>query len=116
MIFTPQDFEVFSKAIHHWVEKLHLQQWRIHIKHSPIQNYAETHYNCTSHQVTFILTTGVEELHLMPYTIEELAKHEVLHLLLSEWGWVVAQCKNDYDQVAVGKEHAIINTLMEVIS
>lgn len=115
--FSDADFQCFSQAVCHWIERLGITEWMFTIEHDQIGDgiSANVSSNPKSKTALFRLSKMVEYDYDIGMSVAELALHEVLHLLFSDFGWVIAQAKDDYAEVVISHEHEIIHRLMRVI-
>lgn len=116
-IFTEKAFENFSKGIDEWMGRFGMSEWDYSICHEQIgdRKMACTEYNSVTKKALFQLTKSVEFDFGLETDMRKLALHEVLHLALSDYGWTIAQAKTDLDDLALGREHELINRLMRVL-
>lgn len=86
MKISKKDFELFKTECQKWVQKLGLTDWNITFRHRPLINaQAHTQYDCNASSACFSLRTECDKPEKEAFTssIEDSAKHEVLHLLLA---------------------------------
>ena len=115
--FTPADFERFTTKVQSFVSDMGLTEWSLQITHEQIGDRvaAQTSYNTFSKNALIRLTINIEGDFGFVTDVERLAIHEVLHLLLADWGETVAKMQNANHDLAVAQEHAVINRLMSII-
>jgi hypothetical protein len=94
-----------------------LTEGEVAIEHRQIGDrvQANASYDIPAKQALIRLTKSAEGDYGMQSDMKALALHEVLHLLFSDFCWVAAKAKDDYDEVVLSHEHAIINRLLRVI-
>ena len=114
--YSSHDFERFQHLIERYLHMLDLQPWKAHSIQQQIENHAESHYSVSNRQALFKLTHRLDDPNAIPYTLEDLALHEVLHIFLGEYAYALSQCKDEYDTITLGREHSIINTLVRIIN
>lgn len=115
--FSDADFQCFSQAVRHWIEQLGLTEWAFSIEHDQIGDGVSASVSCNpkSKAAPFRLTRAIEYDYGVTLDLRKLALHEVLHMLFYDFGWVIAQAKDDYADVVISHEHEIIHRLMRVI-
>lgn len=115
--FTPSDFERFTAKVQSLVSDMGLTEWNLQITHEQIGDRvtAQTSYNTVSKAALIRLTINTEGDFGLVTDVERLAIHEVLHLLLADWGETVAKMQNTNHDLAVAQEHAVLNKLMRII-
>jgi len=115
--FTPSDFKHFAAKVQWLVSKMGLTEWHLSIAHEQIGGgvAAQTQYNTVSKNASIRLTINVEGDFGFITDVEQLAIHEVLHLVLADWGETIAKMQNANHDLAVAQEHAVLNRLMRII-
>lgn len=115
--YTPADFERFTAKVQSLVSDMGLTDWNLQITHEQIGDRvaARTCYDTVSKTASIRLTINIEGDFGLVTNVERLAIHEVLHLLLADWGETVAKMQNANHDLAVAQEHALINRLMRII-
>lgn len=115
--FSDDDFKKFANSVRYWIKELGLTEWLFTIEHDQIGDgvSANVSSNPKAKTALFRLSKIVEYDYSNGMDIAELALHEVLHLLFSDFGWVIAQAKDDYADVVISHEHEMIHRLMRVI-
>lgn len=99
------------------MEKLGLTEWLFTIEHDQIGDGSSANIsnNPKTKTALFRLSKFIEYDYSVGLDISGLALHEVLHLLLADFGWVIAQAKDEYAEVVISHEHDIIHRLMRVM-
>jgi hypothetical protein len=115
--FTALDFEKFETKVHSLINDVGLTEWHLSITHEQIGSgvAAQTQYNTVSKNASIRLTINAEGDFGFVTDVEQLAIHEVLHLVLADWGETVAKMQNANHDLAVAQEHAVLNRLMRII-
>lgn len=116
--YTPADFQRFRTKVQSLVSDIGLTEWNLQITHEQIGDRvaARTSYDTVSKIASIKLTINIECNFGDTTNVELLAIHEVLHLLLADWGETVAKMQNANHALAVAQEHAVINRLMRIIN
>ncbi len=116
---SKKDFLLFKKECQRWIEKLGLSEWECHYYHKKIDKGvgADTCVDVEASKVVFRLNaeTGYpREESEFQGTIEQTAKHEVMHLLL---GPLSEKAKYRYVRHAEleSAEHGIVMRLMKAL-
>lgn len=86
---TKQDFELFKKECHQWIDKLELNNWKIYFEwggNTP-NTYSTIFTKQDSYVGTIYFTKDWEMTGVISILdgIKETAKHEIIHLLLSRF-------------------------------
>jgi hypothetical protein len=112
--FTDKDFRKFNNRIVYWINKLGITGWRVETKHEQIGDgvNAQCIYNMTSRNVLFRLTKNTEGDYGFEVDLDNLALHEVLHLLVSD---LVYAAGKDDEGLLVSVEHSLLHKLMAVL-
>jgi len=115
--FTPSDFKHFAAKVQWLVSKMGLTEWHLSITHEQIGSgvAAQTQYNTISKNASIRLTIHSDGDYGFIDEVEKLAIHEVLHLVLADWGETIAKMQNANHDLAVAQEHAVLNRLMRII-
>jgi hypothetical protein len=115
--FTPAEFERFTAKVQSLVSDMGLTEWNLQIIHEQIGDrvIARTTYDTVSKIASIRLTINIEGDFGVVTDVERLAIHEVLHLLLADWGETVAKMRDANHELAIAQEHAVLNRLMRFI-
>jgi hypothetical protein len=104
------DLNTLETESRKWIDKLGLYDWDC--KFAQINKEGANGHcilNPNSRKATICLCEPIEEI----VTIEEIAKHEVLEILLADVGFLLASF---YNETVVSDElHKVINRLMVVL-
>ena len=76
---------------------------------------ARTTYNNISKIACFQLTVNIEYDFCHQSDLNKLALHEVIHLLLADFGYVLAETKDQWSDLVIAHEHAVVMRLLKVI-
>jgi hypothetical protein len=115
--FSDDDFQCFVEAVHYWMKELGLTEWAFVVEHDQIGDgiSANVSSNPKTKTALFRLSKVAEYDYCTGFNVRELALHEVLHLLFADFGWVIAQAKDEYANVVISHEHEMIHRLIKVI-
>lgn len=115
--FTDEDYNKFGLCVDKWVEKLGITGWKAEVVHEHIGNgtAADINYNIEAQKAYIRLTETVEYDYVLTDDVEELAKHEVLHLLLATMLYEAAHSGDSCAVSVVAQEHNVINRLLVVL-
>lgn len=109
---TKKDYALFKGYCDVWLKKLGLNRWAVYYYHEEIEEaYAQTVWNINGMCASIRLSTHWDEgRELNNKTLEQLALHEVLHVLLAE---LINHAEDRYtkDGDIQAAEHAIIRQL-----
>ena len=116
-VFSDEDFARFSFAVAHWMTALGLTEWKYDVMHHQIGDRvcAQVQYNCVTRSAVFRLTKAGEFDYGHETNVIELAKHEVLHLLLADYCFTASKARDEYADLVIAHEHAVINRLSRCI-
>lgn len=113
---TKRDFELFKDNFIKWQHKLGIIDWSLHFTHELVEgDYARTYYVLSGAVATVHLSTEWDDMRPKnDETIDRLALHETLHLLIAP---LVAEAGARYtNQEAIDvAEHSIIRRLENTI-
>ena len=117
--FTEQDFIDFRYEVTRWTSCLGLANgWFIEVRQEQIGGgvNAQCAYDVQRRNALFRLTIHTEGDFCMLTDPKKLALHECLHLALAEVVYTAAKLGDDSHELAIAKEHELINRLMMVMS
>ena len=108
--------ERFYSACAHWVSTLGLTEWRVqfHEFHEPDEAYARVVPEFESCLCSFGWNTAGSDLGDMK-SPEQIAKHEVLHVLLHRLICVAAETRKPFGSIVNSEEHCVIQRLLGVL-
>lgn len=113
--YKKKDFKQYKKAVLYWLDRFGITEWDVDFKHHKIDSAARTTYNNISKLVCFQLTTKIEFDFCDQDDINKLALHEVIHLLLADFGYAIEKT-NSYDSdLVIAQEHAVVMRLIRAI-
>lgn len=114
---TPEAREAFTIYIDQWQEKLGLTDWRVHVSGTPSKRFSAEVYKCEYEDrlATIRLGTDFGSALVTPETVEALAVHELMHVMLKEL-IVLCQDSNTPDDVIRSAEHRIINSITRLLA
>ena len=100
-------FDAFAFSVEHWIDKLGLKDWYIETKHDRggTDCEAQVEYDKNTRHATFTYYSAATPSH----SIERLALHEVLHLLMGDL--IPEDCGDDVAR----EEHRVIERLLHVL-
>jgi len=113
--YRKKDFKKFVSSCKFWIDKFGITEWDIEFKHHKIDSVARTTYNCSAKIACFQLTTNGEGDFLLQNDLHKLALHEVLHLLLADFGNAIDKTKDFEHDLVIAHEHAIVMRLLKAI-
>lgn len=116
VMISKTEFKEFAYCVEYWMGKLGMTEWEVHVYHEQGASgeLASVSYACEDKYASFYLAEYVEDSGRRPYTMEYLALHEVLHLLVADIVWTAARARTD-DSVIVAHEHEFINRMIKVL-
>jgi hypothetical protein len=114
--YTKKDFKYFKLSVIFWLDKFGITEWEIDFKHHQIDSAARTTYNNKSKLACFQLSKNVEYDFCGQLDMNKLALHEVIHLLLADFGYAIHETKDFCSDMAIANEHAVVMRLMRAIS
>lgn len=111
------DFQRFRNAVYFWSEHLGLLDWEIHVEEAVLKkahadNIALVHPNWQQHLALVLWNKRNKNIIGTP---EEIALHEVLHILLAAHAGLAAAAGTTEHVAVDAEEHAIIKRLMHVL-
>ena len=112
---TKADFEYYKKCVQKWVDLFQLNDWEVYYVHENTEDYiGYCLADVNSHQVTIILGTdwGVTEINKK--SIDKVAFHEVMELLLTPYHYLAKSRTYDIDKHTT-ISHQMIRTLEHVV-
>lgn len=113
---TEDDFNRFCGAVVGALDKFGMSGWRVSF--AWLENSGEAsacvEYDCRSMEATFIFGKRMAMYFKDGYMLDELAAHEVLHLLFAEFDFLRRQ-GNVSDDVWEAAEHRIINRIEGIL-
>ena len=107
---TKEDFEIFKKRCEYWRKELGLHRWKVYYEHKKTtddESYAETRPNTSDRIASIVLDTRWDSEPKTPEKLDEIAKHEILHLLLAPLHYLARQRNFLNDEYATA-EHEIV--------
>lgn len=116
VMISKKEFKEFEYCVHYWLQRLGMTEWEVHVHHEQGASgeLASVSYASEDKYATFYLAEYTEDGGRRPYTMEFLALHEVLHLLIADIVWTAARSRTD-DSVIVAHEHEFINRMIRVL-
>lgn len=114
--YTKKDFKDFEMYIHDWINKFGITEWDYEVMHNQLDgSAARTTYNNKAKIACFQLTVNIEYDFCHQSDLNKLALHEVIHLLLADFGYVLAETKDQWADLVIAHEHAVVMRLLKVI-
>lgn len=115
---TKQDFEFFKKECRKWIDRLELNTYSVGFQHIDLKDcYARTRTQYSAMNSTIALTSNWDD-EVRPCNrkeIAQVAKHEVIHLLLAKFDKLAHSryvTEDELDQA----EHEIVRKLENLIA
>lgn len=117
IIIDQQAAQEFAESVVYWVDRFGLSEWSYEIKQEQLGNgrLAEVNIERKGKLALFQITHVCEGDYAIDQSPKALALHEVLHLMLSDYGWLAAKARDDLDDVVIAHEHEIIHRLMRFL-
>ena len=115
---TKAHFAYYQKRVHYWYKHYKLSGWRLFFEHCDIgQNYARVQVNMMGRVATFMLSPEWYHPHILPLnqdSLDESAKHEMIHLILGPMGNLINARFVTQDE-AVAAEETLVRHLEELL-
>ena len=115
---TKAHFEYFKKRVRYWYKHYNLSGWWLYFDHCDIErNYARVRVNMVGRVATFMLS--IEWFHpdvlpLNQHTLDDSARHEIIHLILGPMGNLVNARFVTQDEVTAAEE-TVVRHLEELL-
>jgi hypothetical protein len=114
--YTEDDFTKFSERVSYWIDKFGITEYEYEISHEQLDNVcANTTYNCKSKLASFRLSKNITYYFCPQFNIDKLALHEVIHLLLADFGYTICETKDFDSDLAIAQEHQVVMRLIKAI-
>lgn len=112
-----QNFTRFKVAVEFWLGRLGLHDWHVHVSAVRFEKAwrdmkARVHLNWQNRIAEIQLNTANKDF---SEPVEDLAKHEVLHILLAPALYGAATMQSGDHPIVDSEEHAIIRRLMKLL-
>lgn len=115
MKVTKAQFGIFSAQVHYWLSALGLNDWRVTLYQRHVRDgWAEVTSNPTTGVAMITLTDKIEDEQMINFSPADIAKHEVLHLLLRPLEHMACPFGQGGDAITV-ETHRIVNRLSKVL-
>lgn len=114
---TPQADAAFDLFVRKWQQALNLLDWRIERGSKPAAkaNCAEIHgFDLGARLATYRIGTNFGSTHVNEASVEQIACHEVCHVLLHELIEFAKDPKSNESDVE-SAEHRVVNTLVQIL-
>lgn len=116
-VYSDEDFKGFEGAVWFWASRLGVTGWLIDVKHRLLDNAkARTYIDATARTACICLTTTHNYDYNDGMTLNELALHEVLHIMLTDFSLTVEKLGDADHDLVISKEHDIIHRLVEALN
>ncbi len=112
--FNAQDFRSYVSSVKKWLNILGITEFDVDFKHEQINAAAEVEIDSEAKTAVFRLTKQAEINVKSLQSVDTLALHEVLHLLMGDMTWAASKAK-ERDEIIISHEHEVINRLMRVM-
>lgn len=116
--YNTEDFLKYENWVRHWMNRLGLESsWYIECVQKQLGEAmsAMVSYNTSNRNATFTLSINVAEGIGTDPTIQELALHEVLHVLLADLVNTLVETKSEESLSAIAREHELLCRLERVL-
>lgn len=115
--YTKKDFKQFNMSILYWMDKLGITEWQYEVLQHQLDNAAATTtYNNRAKLACFQLTHKIKSDFCHQSDMHQLALHEVIHLLLADYGYAIQETKYFCSELAIAHEHAVVMRLMKALA
>jgi len=114
--YTNKDFNKFKQSVKYWLYKFGITEWEVDYKHHQIESAARTTYNNKSKLACFSLTKKGKADFCFQDDLNRLALHEVIHLLLADFGYAIKETGDFDSDLAIAHEHAVIMRLVRALT
>ena len=114
---TELHFAIFSEAVYKWQQTLGLLDWSIYLAHeADSEGYGSCTPNNTGRVATITLNTEWDDMRpITPGSLDTVALHEMLHLLLADLTWLI-ECRYLTESDIMPAEHAAIRRLEKALT
>jgi hypothetical protein len=116
--FTDADFAEFQNASLRLLKALGMNNWTLTFTAEELGRGVSARTRCglVTREAEFTLTSR-ENPAPPDSSVPEIAAHEVLHLLLSQYGWAIAQMGGNLNHpIIAAHEHDVINRLIPSVT
>lgn len=111
-----KDFEVFKKEFKYWQERFGLLDWEVYFKHEPVDaGFACIHYKNNSRVATATINSDVDAYNKELVDPKGSAKHEAIHLLLSDFFIMANERYISSEDEIEREEEKLVVKLMKII-
>ena len=111
---TKKDFELFKTECQKWIDKLGLHEWDFYFKLADLKgSVATTACDCEGHIAKITLNTNIDRTACF-HSLEDTAKHEILHVLMSPLMTKATYRYVRYDELDEA-EHSILMRLIKLL-
>ena len=116
MKYTKSDFELFRREALKWIQQLGLSDWHVSFHHRSLGESTGANFQCDLEAKSAAISLNSDEQvpAAYPKTVQELAKHEVLHLLLAPLA-EKAEYRFVRQEELHEAEHGIVQKLMKLL-
>ena len=115
--YSKKDFKQFKASVIYWLDKFGITEWEYEIVQRQLDvASATTTYNNKSKLACFQLTHNIEYDFCLQADVGRLALHEVLHLLLADFGYAIQETKEYDSDLAIAQEHAVVMRMMKALA
>jgi hypothetical protein len=113
--YTKKDFKQYKQSVFFWLNKFGITEYEVDFLHHQIESAATTTYDCKAKLCCFQLTLKGTFDYCQQDDINKLALHEVIHLLLADFGYAIHETKDLDSDLAIAHEHAVVMRLVRAI-
>jgi hypothetical protein len=114
--YTAKNFNQFKISVKYWLNEFGITEWEIDYKHHQIDSAAQLTYNNKSKLACFSLTKKGKADFCFQDDLNRLALHEVIHLLLADFGYAIKESGDFDSDLAIAQEHAVVMRLMKALA
>ena len=109
------DFEEFKQHVNKWMARLDVTGWRIGFAQRQMPDTALTTYDSVAKIACFQLTIEQSGDFCRWESSDDLALHEVIHLLLADLVRTAAVLGDDTHNLVVAREHEVVHKLVAAL-
>ena len=116
-IYTQEEFDEFKRLVDEVITHLGVTGWVIDIQYRLLDNAkARTYMDVAARTACICLTTAHNYDYNEGMTLPEIALHEVLHILLTDFSMVVEKLGDANHDLVIAKEHELIHRLVKAFT
>lgn len=114
--YSKKDFKLYKSRVKYWLDKFGITEFEVDFKQHDLEGVsARTTYDNKSKLCCFQLATDITYDFCHQDDMNKLALHEVIHLLLADFGFAIHETKDYFSDLAIAHEHAVVQRLLRVL-